>query len=132
MLFLVIFLQFGLCFIERVTCNEAYEGKLERLQIEGTVRNLDESRLGRERSKFNSYWGSRNGWTEESIRRNWGRHEQPESIEPNRNAEMVYKQSKNAQEALHDSEIELIDPSKISEELAHLKFMRLEKRRKDI
>ena len=131
-------LQSGVGFIGHSQASSYENGKLEKLQIEGTVRNVDESGLDHEKIKFSNYWarlnwGPRNGWTEESKKNQGNRYELKEPLDTNYEAGLFSKRSRYAAEALQDSEVELIDSSKVSDELANLRFMRLEKKmKKDI
>ena len=134
-------LQSGTNQIGHADASDLYDsyGKVEKLQIEGTVRNLDESGLDRDRAKFNKYWaginwGPRNSWTEESKRDKWNRYEHKEPLYTDNDAEGYQKRPRYSTDMLQDpEEVELIDSSKVSDELANLRFMRLEKRlKKDI
>lgn len=126
--------------LSKVSANENYskDEKHEKLQIEGTIRNIDEWKLSRDHYKkqkisdsnrFNSYWtqinwGHRNNkWTHEN-QINW---QKPNHFERLEAKESIIDRDENKAET-SNSEIEMIDPSKVSSQLAHLKFMRMEEK----
>lgn len=107
------------------------DDEIERLQIEGTVRDdIDEAKtLNSATSQndvdFDNYWSTLN----------WGASERRSNPpKPKAIAKVDYPLSKQTQhynrnsprEELIDSEVEFIDPSKVSRHLNNVRFMRIQ------
>lgn len=110
-----------------------HEENHEKLQIDGTIRNVDEWKLPHdnnkeqstaERKRFNSYW----------AQLNWGHRASKESgINWQKTKDDFERKEPTINFAKKDTlnpEAEMIDPSKVSDQMANLKFMRIEKKAK--
>ena len=133
---LQIFLIFSFIGIQLVNSYPSYGGygNGERLEIEGTSRDVDETRFRNREYLDLSY---RSPWIGRSnnYRNRYGSNSYRTNYKPiTKNEEWDHVEtrepmnSNDEKDDLMDGEVEMIDPSKASNQLAHLKFLPLKKR----